>query len=150
MKESYKLIRVNKRHCKKVKDLANKVTFLCRVTWKRPVDEMVSDRAKGKKYQSFGFMDKDKLISYIDYRVDDNVVKIGFCITDPDYQRQGLMSTLVDYVLSEHSDKSFVIETYEGNSSMISLIEKYNFKLKGKKKDRVDDTNTLRYFLKKN
>ena len=72
-------------------------------------------------------------------------------MTDPEYQSKKMMSKLFNYMIMHKYNKyNFEIGTYEGNDRMISIINKYNFKLKDKKKDRIDGRRTFLYLLNKN
>jgi RimJ/RimL family protein N-acetyltransferase len=152
MSKNYELLSLNADYYQQIKLLANKVIFLPKISWDKTADEMIIDGLKSKKWIAIGFVDYDskKIASYLDYKIRDDTIEIGFCMTDPEYQLQKLMSKLFDYLIfQKYKNYNFKIGTYEGNNSMIAVINKYNFKLEEKKKDRIDGRNTLWYFLLK-
>lgn len=127
-----------------VKKTMEEIYFKPKKQWMRSLPEIVEEGIRTKCYDAIAFFDdKGKIVAYLDYRIECDQIHIGVCFTLPQYRRQNYMEHLFQIVMEDKSIRRFYLTTYEGNEGMISCLEKLGFVIFDRKKDRIDNTDSL-------
>ncbi len=91
-----------------------------------PLKRTVEDIQKSNSMFG-GLFYEGRLVSLIEYTIDDNEIMIDSFVTSPKYFRRGFGSRLFQYFLSKHQSKKILVETALKNNPAITFYKKFRF-----------------------
>lgn len=89
---------------------------------KRTAEDIRQDRTV-----FYGFWKHEKLAGVMEIRSENTRTHICSLTVDPDYFRQGIAVTLLEFALKSYPSERFTVETGLGNAPAVSLYENFGF-----------------------
>jgi ribosomal-protein-alanine N-acetyltransferase len=80
-----------------------------------------------------GSQGRDKIVSFMIYRMLGGVFDMTVVATDPEFQRRGLMRRLFQHVLLEMPVERLWLEVHEANTPAVQFYESFGFQLQGRR-----------------
>lgn len=96
-----------------------------------PLKETLSD-IQGSSETFLAYEVNKKIVGVLSYSVKDKTLTIARLVVHPDFARQGIGQTLLEYVSQHSTMKHFVVSTAAKNIPAIRLYEKHGFVLVSK------------------
>lgn len=131
-----------------VRELAEAVSFLPKVSWRLPHTDMLLSGIRSGKWQGLALQDPrgDQLVSYLDFtqKGPAKEIEIGFCMTHPQWRARGLVTRLLANLLLLYFDYSFRVSTHESNQAMSRALQRFGFSVCSQlPRDRINGETTL-------
>lgn len=110
---------------------------------KRLLHTIIKKDMEGNCLTCYGIMDNKKLIAMIGY--EQYQKKISYLYVLPEYQRQGLGSKLLDFIVENEADATKVL--IRAHENAVAMYEKYGFEKNG---DDSQYSIGMEYVLRRN
>lgn len=132
-----------------VRSLSSGISFLPRRTWKLDAPRMIVDGLSRGVWTGLGSWLDDRLVAYIDFKDIGPRVEIGFMMTHPEHQGQGLQRRVLSHAMAAAGNRGLDLaagHTALSNAGARRVFESASFAATELwPDDRVDGSATVRY-----